>query len=524
MFTNEPPLDFSIPRSRTDFQAALDALDQEILGKALWCAPIIAGRALRRGEVLPRRDPSDSSITLGGVHAAGAGEVQEALGVLQAGAKLWAAAPFETRADTVQRAGDLLAPRRLAFAALMVREAGKPWQEADLDVVEAIDYARYYAEEMRRLGPPRLTAAVLGETNHYLYQPRGIAAVISPWNFPLAITAGMSLAALVAGNAVALKPSGNTSLLAHRFAELLLEAGIPAEAFALLPGPGSVLGRALVESPFVDLIAFTGSKGVGLEILEKAARVQPQQRSIKRVIAELGGKNALIIDDDADIDEAGKAALYSAFGYAGQKCSACSRIIGVGAAYEEFLERFCSAAGDLIVGEARDPATFIGPLIDEASRERVSQLIHEGGKEQRLAFMGGAPDHGCYVPAAVFRDVDTSSPLWRREIFGPVVCCRKARSFAEALALADDCEYALTGGVFSRNPAHIAEARSRFTVGNLYINRGMTGAVVCRQPFGGFRMSGVGSKSGGPDYLLQFMEPRTITENTTRRGAAPELM
>jgi RHH-type proline utilization regulon transcriptional repressor/proline dehydrogenase/delta 1-pyrroline-5-carboxylate dehydrogenase len=416
--------------------------------------------------------------------------------------------------------------RSAALAALIIREAGKPWREADADVAEAIDFCRYYADEVERMWQARRTDTVLGEDNTYFYQPRGVVAVISPWNFPLAIACGMTVAALVTGNTVVLKPAEQTSLIASELAKILYEAGVSPAAFALLPGVGEVVGRALVTHPDVVLTVFTGSRPVGLEIIEASAAVQIGQRGIKRVIAELGGKNAIIVDSDADVDDAIRGVLTSAFGFAGQKCSACSRLIVVGGAYEPFLQRLASATRDLIIGAAQDPASFLGPVIDRESCSRIKSLIENGNAVPllcRAELPTALADQGCFVAPTIFRDVPRDHTLWRDEIFGPVLCCTQAASFEEALEIAGDSDYALTGGVFSRHPQNVALARRDFKVGNLYINRSITGALVGRQPFGGFNFSGIGSKAGGPDYLLQFVEPRVVTENTMRRGFTPDI-
>jgi RHH-type proline utilization regulon transcriptional repressor/proline dehydrogenase/delta 1-pyrroline-5-carboxylate dehydrogenase len=407
------------------------------------------------------------------------------------------------------------------LSALIVREAGKPWKEADADVAEAIDFCDYYAEQMEELGPPKLMQKLPGENNHYFHIPRGIAVVIAPWNFPLAIACGMTVAALVTGNCAVLKPAEQTSLIAGEFARILLACGVPKDAFAFLPGLGEVVGRQLVSHPDVNMICFTGSKSVGLEIIKTAAVVQPGQESLKRVIAELSGKNAIIVDEDADLDEAIKGVLYSAFGFSGQKCSACSRCIVVGDAYEPFMNRLVAAAADLIVGAPSDPATLVGPVIDSESQSRIAKLIAAMENSTKLAFKGTTPESGFFVPPTIFRDVDPTSAVWREEIFGPVVGCCQARDFAHAIELANDSSFALTGGIFSRSPANIEVAVSTIKVGNLYINRGCTGAMVGRQPFGGFKMSGIGAQAGGPDYLLQFVHSRTVCENTMRRGFAP---
>jgi len=522
MFKNESPLDFSIDSVREAMRQALAELDREIASGKLRAAPIIEGREIKTTSELKSLNPANPTSVVGTVGMCTAADAARALESLSKYASDWEFTSYTTRAEIIRAAGAGMRAKRLRLTALVIREAGKPWREADADVVEAIDFCDYYAEEMLRLGAPRLTQVVAGEENHYFYQPRGVAAIISPWNFPLAIATGMATAALVTGNATALKPAGQTCLIAYELAKILLAAGVPGNAFSFLPGPGSAVGAELVNSTRTDMICFTGSKEVGLGIISRAGSVVDGQRNIKRAIAELGGKNAIIVDDDADLDEAIKGVIYSAFGYAGQKCSACSRVIVVGDAYTPFITRLCDAMADIIVGDPAEPGTFLGPVIDQASQARILETIEAAKRECTLAFSGSVPKSGYFVPATIFKDVKPTAQIWREEIFGPVLACCAARDFEHAIELANDCEYALTGGVFSRRPTHIERAKQRFKVGNLYINRSCTGAVVCRHPFGGFRMSGVGSKAGGPDYLIQFMEPRTVSENTMRRGFAPE--
>lgn len=522
MFKNESPLDFTMKTVRDAFDSALSRIDRKIRDGNYRATPIIDGQERTTREKLDSRDPSHAQFIVGTVNLASVDDAQAALESLEAGREAWRHTPSEVRAEIIRRAGSLMRERRLDLAALIVREAGKPWREADADVVEAIDFCDYYADQVvSRLRPFR-TVDVAGEDNIYLYEPRGVAVVIAPWNFPLAIACGMTVAALVTGNPTVLKPAEQTSIIAAEFAAILLEAGVPPSAFAFLPGIGEIVGRALVESPNVDVICFTGSKAVGLEILRSAAEVKPGQRAIKKVIAEMGGKNAIIVDEDADLDETVKGVLYSAYGYAGQKCSACSRVIGVGAVYEPLVARLVEAAKALIVAAASDPSAFLGPVIDGESQRRIMGVITEAERSGKVAFKGEIPEHGFFVPPVIVRDVPESSSLWREEVFGPVLAIAPAADFDEALRLANGSQYALTGGLFSRSPRNIEVARRLFNVGNLYINRSCTGAVVCRQPFGGAKMSGVGSKAGGPDYLLQFTDPRCITENTMRRGFAPE--
>jgi RHH-type proline utilization regulon transcriptional repressor/proline dehydrogenase/delta 1-pyrroline-5-carboxylate dehydrogenase len=363
----------------------------------------------------------------------------------------------------------------------------------------------------------------LGEDNEYRLEGRGVVAVIAPWTFPLAIICGMASGALAAGNCAILKPAAQSPIIAFKLAEALHDAGVPGAVLQYLPGPGSVVGQALVEHRDVDNIAFTGSREVGLSIVRAAAQVSKGQRNVKRVIAEMGGKNAIIIDDDADLDQAVAGAVISAFGYAGQKCSACSRLIIAGSAYDEALARLGPAVESLIVGPAHDPATFVPPVISAQARDKINGYIETGGATAKVLASGRTPaGPGYYVAPTVFCDVDETSPLAQDEIFGPVLSVFQATSFEDALRIAMNSAFALTGGVYSRNPRHIEDARRAFRVGNLYINRKITGAIVGRQPFGGLAMSGIGDKAGGPDYLLQFMEPRVISENTMRRGFAPE--
>lgn len=525
-FKNQPLADFSIPEVRQRLADALHSLDHQLRGQPFRAAPIIGGTSEPHHSSIARRDPSDTSHTIGETSYATIEQASRAVAVCSKGFPGWRARPYLERAEIIEKLGLMIKDRAAFFTALIIREAGKPWRDADADVCEAIDFCLYYAAEMRRLGPPTLTEQVLGEENYYLYQPRGVVAVIAPWNFPLAIACGMVTAALVTGNTVILKPAEQTSIIAHEFAKLVLQVGVPGDCFAFVPGRGEEVGKALVENPAVSMIVFTGSRPVGLEIIASAAMVKPGQQGIKRVVAELGGKNAIIIDEDADFDDAIRGVLSSAFGYAGQKCSACSRVIVVGDAYEPFLTRLAAATSDLSVGPAAEPSNFYGPVIDEESFKRITGLI-QATSDVSLLVQGKLPDGsasaGWCIPPTIYRDVPATHTLWRDEIFGPVVACARAATFESALDMANDSEYALTGGVFSRNPHHLEMARSEFRVGNLYINRGITGALVCRQPFGGFKFSGIGSKAGGRDYLLQFMEPRTITENTMRRGFTPDL-
>jgi RHH-type proline utilization regulon transcriptional repressor/proline dehydrogenase/delta 1-pyrroline-5-carboxylate dehydrogenase len=525
-FKNEPLLDFSEEPNRRTVLSGLQEVENLIRKDAFYARPIINGEELRSADTFSRTDPSDQTTTIGVVEFGDLKAAERAVATCSEGLPAWRATSIDHRAQVLTRIASIMRERKSFLTGLIIREVGKTWREADADVAEAIDFCDYYAAEILRIAPPHLTEQVMGEENYYLYQPRGVTVVISPWNFPLAIACGMAVAALVTGNTVVLKPAEQSSLIAHQFARIILEAGVPKDAFSFLPGRGEEVGPYLVQHPQVAMIVFTGSRAVGLQIVNSAAHVPPGQRMIKKVVAELGGKNAIIVDEDADFDDAIRGVLASAFGFAGQKCSACSRLIVVGSAYEPFIQRLAAATADLIVGTARDPSSFLGPVVDQEACDRITTTIASASNLTLLA-QAKVPaelfQRGNFVPPTIFQDVPTTHPIWTDEIFGPVVACVQARDFDHALSLATSSEYALTGGVFSRHPQNLAKAKEEFRVGNLYINRSITGALVGRQPFGGFLMSGIGSKAGGPDYLLQFMEPRVITENTMRRGFTPDI-
>ncbi|MCH8923242.1 MAG: L-glutamate gamma-semialdehyde dehydrogenase [Planctomycetes bacterium] len=425
----------------------------------------------------------------------------------------------------MRRAADIMRKRRFELAAWEVHECAKEWREADADVCEAIDFCEYYsagAIELDRAHGVDLP----GEENRFEYAPRGVTVVIAPWNFPLAILTGMTTAALGCGNTVVMKPAEQSSVIAAKLMEIFREAEIPDGVVNFLPGSGETVGAALVEHPRVATIAFTGSRAVGLAINARAAEVSATGRLkfVKHVIAEMGGKNAIIVDADADLDEAVLGVVQSAFGYQGQKCSACSRAIVLEAVYDTFLKRLVEAARSLKVGPAEDPATSVSAVIDAESLARIHQYIDIGRRTGRAALAvdtGPLAEEGFYVGPHIFADVPPDGQLAQEEIFGPVLAVLRAADLDEAIRIFNNTDYALSGGIFSRSPENFERARRELLVGNLYLNRGITGALVGRQPFGGFRLSGIGTKAGGPDYLLQFVLPRTITENTMRRGFAP---
>ena len=518
-FVNEPMRRFTSAPERDEFARALAAVRAALGG---YYPLRIDGRSVDTTDTLVSVNPAKPSEIVGRVAKAEPRHAEDAIaGALRAQCE-WADSGFEARASCLLRAASALRERRDAFSAYEVFEAGKSWPEADANVTEAIDYLEFYAREALRFGRPR-SVRVPGEDNRYEYRPRGIGVVIPPWNFPLAILCGMLSAAIVAGNAVVLKPSSLTPVIAARFVALLEEAGVPPGIVQFLPGAGAGIGDGLVSDPEVSFIAFTGSEEIGTRILRLAAEVRPGQTQIKHVIAEMGGKNAIIVDGDADLDDAVTGVLHSAFGYQGQKCSACSRVIVVGAHYPRFVARLVEAAESVNIGAPESPSTFLGPVIDGQAQRRILAGIASGRGEAKLALqVDCAPlGEGYFVGPAIFTEVKPESYLGQEEIFGPVLSVMRAKDLEQAIAMANGTRYALTGGIYSRSPGNIERARRDFEVGNLYINRKITGALVDRHPFGGFKRSGVGSKAGGPDYLLHFLLPRTVTENTLRRGFAP---
>jgi len=523
-FRNEPITDFAKAENRRAMAEALRKVERE-LGQTY--SLIINGRDVETpGRWIDSHDPSQSSRIVGRVASAGAEHADAALESARAAVSTWGAVAPEDRAAIMVRAAAIMRGRRFELSAWEVFECGKPWREADADVCEAIDFCEFYAREMIRLAVPRVRDAP-GETNRCEPLPRGVAVVIPPWNFPLAIPCGTTVAPLVAGNPVILKPAEQSPIIARKLVEILHEAGVPADALHYLPGPGEEVGQALVNDPRVDVISFTGSRDVGLLINRQAAETPPGQNHVKRVLAEMGGKNAIIIDDDADLDEAVVGVLASAFGYAGQKCSACSRVVVLEGIYDAFLARLVESAKALKIGPAADPETFVGPVINAEARKRILEYKTLAQSEGRVVLdldVSSIADQGFYVGPMIVADARPTARIAREEIFGPLLSVIKARDLTEALAIANGVSYALTGGLYSRSPENIARVRREFRVGNLYINRTITGALVDRQPFGGFKLSGVGAKAGGSDYLHEFLLVRSITENTMRRGFSPEEM
>ncbi len=517
VFPNAADTDFSNAALRDKGLRALEMVRQQ-LGQTY--QPLINGQYVNTAQMVDSVNPSNPSEIVGKVGLISVEQAETAIQAAKAAFPAWRHTPVRQRAGVLRKAAELFEQRRAELCAWMAFEVGKPLHQGDAEVSEAIDFCRYYADEMERLdqGYQYDTA---GETNRYNYQPRGISVIISPWNFPLAIPVGMTVASLVTGNCTLLKPAEVSSVIAAKITEVLVEAGIPAGVFQFVPGKGSTVGSYMVQHPDVHMITFTGSQEVGCRIYAEAALLKPGQKHLKRVIAEMGGKNAIIVDESADLDQAVAGVVYSAFGYTGQKCSACSRVVVLEPVYEAFVKRLTEAVRSLNVGNAVLPSTQVGPVIDANAQQKIKEYIEIGKQEAELAIQVAAPETGYFVGPTVFINVLPTAKIAQEEIFGPVLAVIKAQNFEEALDIANGTNFALTGGLYSRTPSHIQKAKAEFEVGNLYINRGITGAIVSRQPFGGFKLSGVGSKAGGPDYLLQFLEPRHITENIQRQGFAP---
>ena len=509
-FRNEPYADFSQPANRQAMEEALRQVRSEF-GREYRLR--LGGEYISTGDRLESVNPSSPGEIVGVHHRADAVLAARAVEAAWQYFPEWSRVPAASRIGMTFEAARILRRRKLEFDAWLVYEAGKTWPEAEADVSEAIDFCEYYAREMSRLAGPQPVVQLPGEHDEMVYIPLGVGVVIPPWNFPLAILAGMTVAALVAGNAVVLKPSSETPTIGAKFAEVLLEAGFPERSITLLTGSGAAVGDVLVGHPRTRFISFTGSRDVGLRINELAARTQRGQIWIKRVVAEMGGKDAIVVDGDAVLDKAVDGVLASAFGYQGQKCSACSRAIVDAKVYDNFLEKLAGKTRNIKVGPADDPANYMGPVISRSARKTIQAYIEVGRHEGRVV-VGGQPvsGEGFFIPPTIIADVDPRARVFQEEIFGPVLAVTKARDFEHALELANDSEYGLTGAVFSRDPEHLRQAAGRFHVGNLYFNRKCTGAMVGAHPFGGFNMSGTDSKAGGPDYLLLFLQAKSIAQ------------
>ncbi len=513
-FTNEPLIELRRASARDGLKDALDRLDRELPIKA----PVWIGEDLGDADGFESVDPGDPGRVIAIAGSADEAAVDEAAGLARQGWREWGARPAGERAEILLRAAGAMRAAKPRLTALVVRECGKPWHDADAEVCEAIDFIEYYARGAVELEHGPALTQVPGERNEIRYVARGTVAVIAPWNFPVAISTGMVTAALATGNSVIYKPAEQSPGCGFEMVKLLRSAGVPASALAFLPGSDAP-GRALVRHPLIHTIAFTGSVAVGLEIARVAAEPALGQHHLKRLVAEMGGKNCLIVDADADLDEVIPAAIDSAFGFAGQKCSAASRLIVVGGIADELLARLSGAVETIRVGQASRFGVDLGPVIDLDSVERHADYLALAEAEATVAArVTDLPDAGWFCPPVLVTDLPEGSRLSEEEIFAPLLTVERVPDLAAAIELVDRSKFALTGGLFSRNPDHIRAVEIASPVGNLYINRGITGAMVGRQPFGGNRLSGTGSKAGGPGYLDHFVEPRVVCENTMRHG------
>jgi 1-pyrroline-5-carboxylate dehydrogenase len=510
-FTNEEFLDFSNASVRRSMQEALAQVKAR-LGHEYDL--VIGGHRLRTEAKIVSINPARPAEVVGTHQRADERHVEAAMEAAQTAFETWSRTSAQDRANLLFRAAALVRERKFEMCAWLTYEVGKNWAEADADVGETIDFLDFYAREALRLDAAVTPIQLPGERNQLRYIPLGVGAVIPPWNFPLAIMAGMTSAAIVCGNTVILKPSGDAPTIAAIFFNILEEAGLPAGVVNFCPGAGAKFGSAIVAHPRTRFIAFTGSKAVGLEIHESAARTQPGQKFIKRTVLEMGGKDSIIVEPDCDIDAAVEGVLASAFGFNGQKCSACSRAIVGASIYDSFCDRLRERVAAIQQG---DPAAnfYAGPVINKAAYQQILEYIAIGRSEGRVLTGGHAvenPDAGFFIAPTVIADVDRAARISLEEIFGPVLAIIKSQDFDDALAIANNTEYGLTGALYSKDPAKLARARQEFHVGNLYFNRKCTGAMVGAHPFGGFNMSGTDSKAGGPDYLLLFTQAKSIAE------------
>ncbi len=511
-YTPEPLVDFSVQANLDAFNAALENVTRE-LGKTY--PLVIGGEEIFTERLLDSYNPSNRSEIVGRVSKASQADVDRAFQVATETFKTWSRVPAEQRAGYLFKAAAIIRRRKHEFSSWLLLESGKSRAEADADTAECIDFLEYYGRQMISLTErgKQTLVPLPGEDNQMHYIPLGVGIVIPPWNFPLAIMGGMTAAAIVAGNTVLLKPASQTPVIAYKFLEVLKEVGLPDGVVNFVPGDPQEIGDYMVDHKLTRFVTFTGSRDVGLRINERAAKKAPGQIWIKRVIAEMGGKDSIIVDESADLELAAKNIVVSAFGFCGQKCSACSRVIAHEAIYDELLNRVVELTKQLKVGDVRDPGNYMGPVIDEKAYRKISEYIQIGKQEGKLMCGGESTETpGYFVQPTIFADVAPTARISQEEIFGPVVAFTKVKSFDEAIAVANNTEFGLTGSVFTRNRQHIEQARAEFHVGNLYFNRKSTGAIVGVHPFGGFNMSGTDSKAGGPDYLLLFTQPKVSSE------------
>jgi 1-pyrroline-5-carboxylate dehydrogenase len=512
-FVNEPFVDFTKAENRAAMDAALKKVASEF-GREY--PMVIAGQEVKTPGKMKSMNPSHPSQVVGVVQQASEEQAKHAIESAYEYFETWKRVPVEQRVNAIFRAASIVRQRKYELSALICYEVGKSWAEADADTAETIDFLEFYGREMLRLAGPQPVTPMKGEKNFLMYIPLGAGAVIPPWNFPAAIATGMAAAALVTGNTVVLKPSEESPVIAAKMVEILYEAGIPKQALQFVTGLGEVVGDALVKHAKTRFIAFTGSKDVGLLISETAGKRQPGQLWIKRAVLEMGGKDATIVDEEADVDAAVEGVAQAAFGYQGQKCSACSRAIVSEKVYDTFVQKLVERAKKVSVGPAEDPNNYMGPVVSETALNGILNYIEVGKREGKIVAGGGrAPGDGYFVQPTVIADVDPKARVAQEEIFGPVLAVIKAKDFDQALEIANSTEFGLTGAVYSKNKTKLEKAEELFHVGNLYLNRKCTGAMVGAHPFGGFNMSGTDSKTGGKDYLHHFLQAKSIAEKVS---------
>jgi 1-pyrroline-5-carboxylate dehydrogenase len=510
-FRNEPFVDFSNHENAHAMKEALVHVGDQ-LGHEYEL--VIGGERLRTSGKIESHNPARPAQIVGIHQKAGAEHAEKAMQAALKAFETWKYAPVEERASLLLNAAEIIRTRKFEFCAWLTYEVGKNWAEADADVAETIDFLEFYAREALRLAQATTPIQYPGEHNELLYIPLGVGAVIPPWNFPFAIMAGMTSAAIVAGNTVILKPSSDSPTIAARFVEVLEEAGLPPGVVNFCPGSGATFGNAIVQHPKTRFIAFTGSKEVGLDIHEQAAKAQPGQIWIKRTILEMGGKDSIVVSADAELDDAVAGVVASAFGFSGQKCSACSRVIVEETIYDVFVDRIRERVAQLTVGDPKKNPNM-GPVINAGAMQTILDYIETGKKEGRLIAGGNAvetPENGYFLEPTVFADIAPDARISQEEIFGPVLAIIKAKDYDDALEIANNTEYGLTGAVYTNDREKLNHARRTFHVGNLYFNRKCTGAMVGAHPFGGFNMSGTDSKAGGPDYLYLFTQAKSVAE------------
>ena len=509
-YKHEAFTDFSVEEEKQKYLQALSKVE-DALGHDY--PLVIGGERITTEARIVSYNPAIKTEVIGSVSKASMELAEQAIQAADVAFQTWKKVDATTRADVLFKAAAIIRRRKYEFAAWLTKEAGKSWMEADVETAEGIDFLEYYGRQMLEMKNGRKVNSRPGEFNRYDYIPLGIGVVISPWNFPFAIMAGTTVAAIVTGNTVVLKPASTTPVIAYKFMEVLEEAGLPVGVVNYVPGSGAEVGDYLVDHPKTRFISFTGSRDVGLRINERASKLNDGQIWLKRVIAEMGGKDTIVVDKEADLELAAQSIVKSAFGFSGQKCSACSRVVILEDVYDEVLSRVETLTKQLTIGDPADVANFMGPVNDEAAYKKITDYIEIGKDEGRLLVGGTADDSvGFFVHPTVFSDVSPSARIMKEEIFGPVLSITKAKTFEEAIAIANDTEYGLTGAVITKNRMNLEYAREEFHVGNLYFNRGCTGAIVGYQPFGGFNMSGTDSKAGGPDYLTLHVQAKTTSE------------